>query len=301
MAAACALLNAQSTAPSPAFEAVSIRPSPRVVSSVSPPSTFSGGPGSADPEWLTIRNWSVEPLILRAYNLPGDYQLSGLDRIPQAREVPLPWIEVDKFDITANIPAGASAEDVRRMLQSMLAERFSLKVHFERSEVASYDLVALKSLHGLRPSVTADEAEPPRKPFTLPPAGAPFELDSNGFPIIPKDLAVTRISANHGRTREEWRRTTMKKLAAELASLGPIQRPVKDITGLEGEFDFTLYWTQENIGWTDGAQDRPPAEPLGGPSIFEALEKQLGLKLVPSRTRIDVLVIDHIGRTPTPN
>lgn len=248
-----------------------------------------------------MRNWSVEPLIIRAYNLAGDFQLSGLDRIPRAREVPLPWIEVDKFDITAKIPAGASAEELRRMLQAMLAERFGLKFHFEHGEVASYDLIALKNLHGLRQSVTADEVEPPRKPFTLPPAGTPFDLDSNGFPVIPKDLAVTRASANHGRTREIWHKATMETLARELAMLTSVQRPVKDMTGLKGEFDFTLYWTQEQIGWTDGVRDLPPAEPLGGPSIFEALEKQLGLKLVPSRTRIDVLVIDHIGRTPTPN
>ena len=94
----------------------------------------------------------------------------------------------------------------------------------------------------------------------------------------------------------------MEELASWLAGLPAIKRPVADRTNLKGEFEFSLYWTQEDVGWTDGSQDHPPAnEPIGGPSIFEALEKQLGLKLQPSMSRISVLVIEHIDRKPSEN
>lgn len=90
-------------------------------------------------------------------------------------------------------------------------------------------------------------------------------------------------------------------MAAWLGGLPAIKRRVIDKTDLKGKFEFSVYWTQEDISWTNGIQNPPPNEPIGGPSVFEALEKQLGLKLEPSRSQIHVLVIDHIDRKPTEN
>jgi len=287
-----------------AFEAVSIRPSPRTTGTISAPTLISGGPGSADPERLTISHFNVQSLIVRAYGV-RNFQISGLDKIPLTGVFEMPWIEVDPFDIVAKVPPGATKEQIPLMLQKMLAERFGLKVHFEKKDAPIYKLVVTKAgamSKGLVVSSTIPDpadSEPP-KPFTLPPGGAPlYTKDQNGFPIIPKGSIITRAGGDH--VREVWHKETMEKLAAELSDFRAIQRAVRDATGLKDEHDFTMYWTQENIVYKNGVRVPPPAEPVGGPSIFEALEKQLGLKLEPSKGPVDFLVIDHIDRTPSEN
>ncbi len=107
---------------------------------------FAGGPGSTDPERLTISLYSVKQLIVRAYNLTNDVQFSGLDKIPQSEKIPVPWIQVDNFDIIAKVPPGATKEQVPLMLQNLLAERFGLKVHFEKKEMPIYNLVVAKAV-----------------------------------------------------------------------------------------------------------------------------------------------------------
>jgi uncharacterized protein (TIGR03435 family) len=267
---------------------------------------FSGGPGGKDPERLTITHYNVQSLIVRAYDLQN-FQISGLDKIPESDGIPLPWIQVDPFDIIAKVPPGATKEEFRLMLQSMLAERFGLKVHFEKRDVPTYNLVVAKSgvmsksSQGLILSSTVADDDAPRKPFTTAPGGgAPFASDKSGFPIIPKDSMMTGIFAG-GRNRQLLHKETMEKLAAWLAGLQPIGRPVRDATGLKDEYDFSLYWTQEAVGGIVGQPPQLSSEPIGGPPIFEALEKQLGLKLEPSKGPVDFLVIDHIDRTPTEN
>jgi uncharacterized protein (TIGR03435 family) len=299
------MLRGQPSNQQSAFEAVSIRPSPPL--SHSQLSVFSGGPGSAEPEQLTIRNYSVRNLIRKAYGVAAAYEISGLDKIPLADEVPVPWIDFDNFDITAKVPLDVTQEDFRLMLRNMLADRFGLKVHFEWRAMPSYNLVVakpgrlIKGTSGLTPaSANPDHDEDrPKKPFTQPALGPPFEIDKNGFPILPMDGMIT--GAGNGHHRQNFRTATMEELAAWLGGLPAIKRPVIDKTDLKGKFEFSLYWTQEDISWTNGIQNPPPNEPIGGPSVFEALEKQLGLRLEPSRSQIHVLVIEHIDRKPTEN
>jgi uncharacterized protein (TIGR03435 family) len=305
MLACGGMLRGQPSNQQSAFEAVSIRPSPPL--SHSQLSVFSGGPGSAEPGQLTIRNYSVRNLIRKAYGVAAAYEISGLDKIPLADEVPVPWIDFDNFDITAKVPLDVTQEDFRLMLRNMLADRFGLKVHFEWRAMPSYNLVVakpgrlIKGTSGLTPaSANPDHDEDlPKKPITEPALGPPFEIDKNGFPILPMDGMIT--GAGNGHHRQNFRTATMEELAAWLGGLPAIKRPVIDETDLKGKFEFSLYWTQEDISWTNGIQNPPPNEPIGGPSVFEALEKQLGLKLEPSRSQIHVLVIDHIDRKPTEN
>jgi uncharacterized protein (TIGR03435 family) len=285
-----------------AFEAVSIRPSPPHYGPVGAPTLISGGPGTADPERLTVSHFNVQSLIVRAYSV-RNFQISGLDKIPKSGVFEMPWIEVDPFDIVAKVPPGATKEQIPLMLQKMLVERFALRVHLEKKEAPIYKLVVAKagvlSKRLVVSSTIPTDTEPP-KPFALPPGGGPlYTKDQNGFPIIPKGSIITRAGGNH--VREVWHNETMEKLAAELSDFRAIQRGVRDATGLKDEYDFTMYWTQETMTATNGIRDPPPAEPLGGPSIFEALEKQLGLRLEPSKGPVDFLVIDHIDRTPTEN
>jgi len=88
----------------------------------------------------------------------------------------------------------------------------------------------------------------------------------------------------------------------ELAEMGLsryVNQPVRNRTGLEGAFDWTLEWNPDVFGTVSNGQTPAPADP-DKPSIFSALQEQLGLKLESTRGPVDVLVIDHLER-PTPN
>jgi uncharacterized protein (TIGR03435 family) len=84
---------------------------------------------------------------------------------------------------------------------------------------------------------------------------------------------------------------TMEDLGRYVASM--VGQPVDDATGLKGKYDFILKWLNE--------RGRRPSDDESGPNIFEALQAQLGLKLESKKTMVDVLVIDHIEKTPTEN
>jgi uncharacterized protein (TIGR03435 family) len=134
-----------------AFEAVSIRTSPLNTGPIGRPSVFAGGPGSTDLERLKVSIYkvsiyNVKQLIVRAYNLTNDIQFFGLDKIPQSDKIPVPWIQVDNFDIIAKVPLGATKEQVPLMLQNILSDRFGLKVHFEKKEMPIYNLVVAKAV-----------------------------------------------------------------------------------------------------------------------------------------------------------
>ena len=90
---------------------------------------------------------------------------------------------------------------------------------------------------------------------------------------------------------------TMAEFAAKLQSLAPryIDHPVVDLTGLKGGYDFTLSWMTAPVLRPENAEARP------GQTIFEAIDKQLGLKLAPQKHPMPVLVIDHVDRAPTEN
>jgi uncharacterized protein (TIGR03435 family) len=100
------------------------------------------------------------------------------------------------------------------------------------------------------------------------------------------------------------RETTMDALARRLGSL--TGRPVVDETGLKGKFDLVMHWAMDVPAPTAGAavpSDVSGAEPPAGagPSIFAALQSQLGLKLEPAKGILDVLVVDHVEQAPTEN
>jgi uncharacterized protein (TIGR03435 family) len=100
------------------------------------------------------------------------------------------------------------------------------------------------------------------------------------------------------RDKVRWRAAdeTMEQLASNLgAQLG---RPVTDATGLKGKYDFTLSWAVGSIG---GAAPASSAEPDNGPTLLQAIQSQLGLKLEQKKIPVDFLVVDHIEKVPTEN
>ena len=200
------------------------------------------------------------------------------------------WLDKDAYNIKGKVPDDLETamqkmkpddqhDQYRAMQQSLLADRFLLKAHFETRVLPVYELVPAKG--GLK--ITEVPAPPERKPGDPPPAFHP------GDPLPPGTM-MTMMNSNGLRTVNA-RGVKMQGLARMIG--GPVSeigdRPVVDHTGFTGYFDIKdLTWAP--IG-NAGASDVPDA-----PSLAGALEKQLGIKFVPAKDPIEVLVIDSIDR-----
>jgi uncharacterized protein (TIGR03435 family) len=143
---------------------------------------------------------------------------------------------------------------------------------------------------------------PAAEPSSVPTSPPKLMIGKDGFPTIPK--GATGYSVTSGVARGQFVRTTMEKIASFVS--GQMGKPVADSTGLKGEYDLSLEWAPEPMGnaappasGADGTV--PPTSEPSGPNIFTALQEQLGLKLQPKKVTIEILVIDHIEKTPTEN
>jgi len=262
----------------PAFDVVSIKLN-----------TAGVGPGTTPPQiqrpdgGFTIINQPIRPLIARAY--PGQ-EIVGLPD----------WATREHFDIrTTSTLTTASSEDRVAMLRAMLADRLHLVVHVEKREQQVYDLVLArkdgKLGPGLTPSALDCTTSPPQPParreVTEPPppctirtVDAAIRKSRGDKNVLPGDL-----------TEGEAALTTLTQLLSISAG-----RPVVDKTGLTGSYKVSMLFDMM-------ALRRPPsvdAPTDAAPSVFEAVQQQLGLKLESSNAMRDVLVIDRLER-PTPD
>jgi uncharacterized protein (TIGR03435 family) len=244
-----------------------------------------GGPGSKDPIRFTCARASVSLMALQAYDLKP-YQVR-----------PAVSTDTSQFNVEAKVPPGATAEQVKAMLRNLLAERFKLAFHREKTEKQGYVLVVAKS--GLKMKESAPDPPPASAESGVQtPAPGPIK-DADGFVYIPMRNAMVVGRAN-GLTRWVGNNVPIEYLAGLLNSL--TGRPVTDSTGLTGKYDFILTFGSESV------EASPPPDdggvvPLGngGLTVFAALEKQLGLKLESQKTIIDEFVIDHAEKTPIEN
>jgi bla regulator protein blaR1 len=219
---------------------------------------------------MNVRNVSVRLLIRNAYTLQ-DYQLVGGPR----------WMGTDRFDITAKAAGNPSQSQLQAMLRALLAERFQLAVRTEQRELEVYALVSAPSggarrLSPARPCFRAANNLPPQ---TVPPGETPC-----GFRLSPGHIT--------------GRGVTMGALASSLAS--QTGRMVVDRTNRKEDFDLELEWTPfQTPASLDpaAASDRPVDS---GPSIFTAIQEQLGLRLQSDRAAVDVLVVERLEQ-PTPD
>ncbi|HEV2445268.1 MAG TPA: TIGR03435 family protein, partial [Candidatus Sulfopaludibacter sp.] len=260
LAAAC--LYGRSEAEGPAFEVASIKPSPPRPPGGRVRIGTQGGPGTADPSRYTANRMSLSTLVITAYDIPF-YRLSAPG-----------WMDSgDFYDIVAKVPAGATKDQIPLMLQSLLAERFHLEVHHETNEMTGYEMVVAKNGPKLTPS---SDAPPPQDSKGGPPK---FAVDSDGFPVMPPGREG--MTMMHGKVRWQARKVTTERLAQTLSV--HLERPVRDATGLTGEYDLQLTWVADM-----GARAAPPPSDGGGapvvseasgPTILEAVQQQLGLRL----------------------
>jgi uncharacterized protein (TIGR03435 family) len=204
------------------------------------------------------------------------------------------WAGLDRFDILAKAPAKASSADLRLMLQNLLADRFSLKVHNDMKPMPAFALVVApgKKVH-LKES--DGNGAPGCKPQSSGSGDGRGQLMFSG-----PDGVVTTIGLSAGNlVTYNCRNVTMAGFAAAMsgmfgANVGP--NPVSDETDLKkGAWDFELQFSFNMIGpvGAQGGADRI--------SFADALEKQLGLKLEKREVPMPVTVIDGVNETPIPN
>jgi len=325
----CSVVHPQSAAtakPAEAkleFEVASIKPSAqpgRGVIRLDP----KGGPGSGDPGRVTYTFTTILNLMVDAYSVKR-YQVSGGPK----------WLDSEQFDIVAKVPEGATKEQVKVMLQNFLQERFKLTLHRETKELPMYALVvgakgpnlkdstvtdtppALDSQHkeGGRGEAGAQAAAPPPP---LPPGTRKdgMKIGPDGCPEMPPMAAGNFMMMTPNGACMISNGQTMDGLATQLSNR--FDRPVIDQTGLKGTYDLRLRYDPASMpGGRGGSvmiKDGPGSGPAGGdtanriapdgdppPSIFNALQTQLGLKLEAKKGPVALLVIDHVEKTPTEN
>jgi uncharacterized protein (TIGR03435 family) len=245
---------------------------------------------------------SLEELIRVAFRVKP-YQVSGPD-----------WMASVRFDVLAKLPEGASAEQVPEMLQALLAERFKLTVHRESKEHAVYALVVGKN--GPKLKEAAPDAD---TPAATDDANPQVHVNGRGenmsVSISGGQIGTAHMSMGpNGTMRLEAPKMNMAALADSLSRF--FDRPVVDLTELKGSYQVALDLSMDDLrnaarnagfmgpgmgGGRDGA--RPEADAASDPtgtSIFAAVQ-QLGLKLEPRKTPVDLVVIDHLEKTPTEN
>jgi len=274
-------LRAQSpqATPAPAFEVASIKPNNsgdgRMMMQLQPGGRFNA------------TNIPLRLLIRNAYQLQ-DFQIVGGPS----------WINTERYDIVAKAEDGTPPETpsldrtgpnrIQLMVRALLAERFQLVVHDETRELPIYALVVARSDGKLGPDLKKSETDcnaimaAGRGRGMPPPPGPPQagERPQCGIRIGMGNLAMGGAP--------------MPQFANSLAMF--VGRTVQDKTGLAGNYDVTLTWTPDQMPQRPpGAPEPPPADP-NGPSIFTALQEQLGLKLDSQKGPVSVLVIDRVER-----
>jgi uncharacterized protein (TIGR03435 family) len=318
----CALLAftscvafAQTPGATPAFEVATIKPA-------APPETSMGrgggmimglrmgsrgGPGTSDPGQIAYSGMSMKILLVNAYGVKN-YQVSGPS-----------WMDMERFDIVAKVPKGASKDDVKLMMQNLLAERFKLTLHREKKDLPMYALVVGKNGPKLKesppddPNAKVDEAAARQKEKQAMDNAMRTTVRDGGMPLPPPGGGPgTRMMMMPGRMRMMATKQTMAQFAESLGN--QMDRPVVDQTGLTKNYDFTLEFAPEGMvgrGMPGMPPPPPPSSGDGGvsaepesqaaPSLFTALQEQLGLKLEQKKGAVDLLVVDRLEKTPTEN
>jgi uncharacterized protein (TIGR03435 family) len=218
------------------------------------------------------------------------YKISLTQDQRQSMMAHLPsWVATDRFAIEARAEGAPTKDQMRLMMQSLLAERFKLAVHFETRLAPVLAIVLVK------PGQTGPKLRPHAEgvPCEATPAtNGPPAYDAKVFPPV-CDTYMMMMNPN-ALTRAGSRNTTLALLADALPGIGRLDRPVVDQTGLSGRFDFSIEFAPESNPPSAPAADAPADLP--GPTFLEALRGQLGLKLEPTKAPLQILIVDHVER-----
>jgi uncharacterized protein (TIGR03435 family) len=268
------------------FEVASIRPSAPI------------GPGGkvdigvhVDGAQVRLVSFSLRDVLARAYRTKVT-MISGPD-----------WTASERFDISATLAAGSKPEQLPEMLQALLVERFQMKLHKEKKEFPVYVLLPGKGPLKLKESPPDPDAEKEEPKGTSNVAATGSEAGVN-------------VNLGHGSSysfvpnRFEVRKLTIAVFTTQLERY--VDRPIVDMTGLTGQYDFALDFTPEDyramlmrVAISAGVSLPPEVmRMLDNVSIGGALSdalQQVGLKVEARKAPLDVLVIDDALKTPTAN
>jgi uncharacterized protein (TIGR03435 family) len=244
---------------------------------------------------VDIANWSLADLIRTAYAVKA-FQVSGPD-----------WISRERYNVVAKLPTGAAPDQVSRMLQALLADRFKLAFHRESKEHSVYALVAGKG--GVRLKESSADSVPPPPPPDGPGDHARMASLLTDGPMGPVNIAPSGM----GTMRLSAVRVSTATLADMLSRF--LDRVVVDQTGLKGEYDVSLDLSMDemrNVAKSAGISS-PGMAPNGemarhmdsdgnssGPSIFQSLQ-DMGLKLENRKAPVEVIVVDRAEKSPAEN
>lgn len=239
---------------------------------------------------VNIAGTPLKFLIEQAWDLTDD-MLSGAPK----------WMDTDRYDIVAKAAVAGPEMDIDElwpMLRALITERFKLTVHMEERPATAYTLVAVKPK--MRKSDPASRTKYKEGP------AADGKDPRNKNPVLGRLVTCQNM--------------TMAQFAEKLKNIAPgyIHSPVLDSTGLEGGYDFTLSFSPAGMangggrgGGRGGGEPGAPAptgdaasaasDPNGAITLFEAIEKQLGLRLEAQKRPVKVLVIDSAEQKPIDN
>ncbi|MGC2399010.1 MAG: TIGR03435 family protein [Acidobacteriaceae bacterium] len=272
------------TEPLPSFEVATIKPA--------------GGatvPSTNSPSESRILNMTVRNLIELAYNIP--WTVAANDRILGGPG----WIDTDRYDIDGKIDDSLTnalqrmsremqKQQTSLMMQSLLADRFKLKIHFESRELAVYALVIAKS-----------------GPRLAPTKAPPLAVDSQSTPAVGLVPASRAQDSQRGIlviytgqiAQMNAKNANLDELVHWLAGYSEIGgRPVVNQTGLSGAYDFKLKWARQRLGISEQVvpEQGTLSNDSDAASLFTALPEQLGLRLQRSRASVEILVVDSVER-----
>jgi uncharacterized protein (TIGR03435 family) len=222
----------------PAFAVASIHPSAGEVK------FEHDGNTETTPGTLRMQDVSVETCIKWAYGVQ-ESQIAG----PA-------WIDSDKFDITAKADGPATDDEMKRMMQTLLADRFRLSLHHQEKELKAFVLTVAKGGAKVTPA-----AAPDAKPYR--------QNSANGSVV--KSMTIQQFG--------------------DFISQ-PLHMPVVDQTGLTGKYDFVLDFTS----YLPDAKNMGPDRPDSTSILMAAMEGELGIKMETRKTQVDVMVIDHVEK-----
>jgi uncharacterized protein (TIGR03435 family) len=298
-------LTGQTTAAAPAFEVASVKPSEPITPAMVQAGKIHVGM-KIDGARVDIGNFTLLQLITKAYEVKS-YQVQGPAWMTPGAQ---------RFDIVANLPPGATKEQVPQMLQALLAERFKLGVHRDTREQKVYALLVAKGGVKMQetqtPPPSADGAAP--NPAVTGSSSVTVSQSKGGASEVSdgQGLRQKMIPSADGKSiRFEISKASMPLLAEGLTPL--VDRPIVDMTELKGNYEVTFEISRQdllNAARAAGANvpaaapdpSASPADAASDPvsSIFNAMQT-LGLKLEPRKAPLLMIVVDKVEKMPTDN
>jgi len=289
------------------FEVASIKPAEQITPAMIQAGKIHIGL-NVDAARVDIGYLSLADLIPIAFKVKP-YQVSGPD-----------WMNVQRFDILAKLPEGATKEQMPEMLQALLVERFQLKVHHETRDQNVYGLVANKGALKIKES-EPDSSTPPGEGQR---GGATISLGNGSQVRVDQGRGATISTPENGTMKVtpgpdgamhmEMSKMSMAQFSETLARF--VDRPVIDMTELKGNYQVALDLPMDvllnmaraagvgipNIGALGGRGEpgRVDASDPSSGAIFRSVQ-QLGLRLEPRKSPMDLIVVDHVEKMPSEN